>query len=244
MTIVTDFTNEQWRPIPGHEGFYSVSDLGRVRSEDRIIIESNTGNRHSHEGMILKPWVNNGGGERGYTCVRLCRGNIKTNIRIHQAMMWAFVGPQEKGIDVMHLDGNSRNNVLSNLKYGTRQENLRDSVILGTMRRPVKLDAKNVLEICQMGREKISSKIVAEKFNLARSTVTEIWRGDIWDHVTEGFRPESNQNIKYTKLTEEEIKLVKDRTKTATDVARILGYDRHAVSRWRKHFIAESQVLS
>ena len=244
MTFVTDFTNEQWRPIPGHEGFYSVSDLGRVRSEDRIIIEANTGNRQPHEGVILKPWINNGGAERGYTCVRLCRNNIKYHIRIHQAMMWAFIGPQKKGIDVMHLDGNSRNNVLTNLKYGTRQQNLRDAVALGTMRRPLKLDAENVLEICKMGREKVSSKFVAEKFNLARSTVTEIWRGDIWDHVTEGFRPESNQNIKYTKLTEEDIKLIKSRSKTVTEVAKILGYDRHAVSRWRKKFISESQVLS
>ena len=32
---------ENWRPIPGYEGSYSVSDLGRVRSEARTVIRKN-----------------------------------------------------------------------------------------------------------------------------------------------------------------------------------------------------------
>ena len=31
---------EEWRAIPGYEGYYEVSDEGRVRSVDRVIIDS------------------------------------------------------------------------------------------------------------------------------------------------------------------------------------------------------------
>lgn len=45
---------EHWRPIVGYEGFYEVSDRGRVRSMDRVIVRRN-GVRYRAQGRILRP---------------------------------------------------------------------------------------------------------------------------------------------------------------------------------------------
>ena len=44
---------EEWRPIKDYEGLYEVSNMGRVRSLDRIIIDSK-GRKHPFEGKIMK----------------------------------------------------------------------------------------------------------------------------------------------------------------------------------------------
>lgn len=45
---------EQWKAVAGQEGRYAVSDLGRVRSMDRVIIDS-LGHTRTHKGVLLKP---------------------------------------------------------------------------------------------------------------------------------------------------------------------------------------------
>jgi len=51
---------------------------------------------------------------------------------IHRLVLQAFVGPCPEGMECRHLDGNPRNNKLTNLKWGTRQENESDKVAHGT----------------------------------------------------------------------------------------------------------------
>ena len=58
---------EDWRPVVGYEGLYSVSNLGRVRSEDRIVTAGVGRVRHQSE-RILKPGSDRG----GYLIVTLC----------------------------------------------------------------------------------------------------------------------------------------------------------------------------
>lgn len=47
---------EVWLPIPGFEGWYSISSLGRVRSEQRSFRKRN-GQRHSVRQRVMKPYV-------------------------------------------------------------------------------------------------------------------------------------------------------------------------------------------
>jgi len=107
-------TPERWLSIPGYEGRYDVSDLGRVRSWVQH------GGPH-----ILKPWLDH----RGYRIVNLGRGAHR---KIHLLVLLAFVGPQPAGLVTRHLDGDPAHNHLGNLLYDTQSENRLDAVRHGT----------------------------------------------------------------------------------------------------------------
>ncbi len=119
--------NEKWSPIPGFEGLYEASSLGRIRSlarprvpETRVIEGRVT--RYGGQGRIGTP----------YRSVSLCREAEKPrNLRVHQLVALAFLGEPEPGQQVRHLDGDSLNNTLSNLTYGTASENALDTVLAG-----------------------------------------------------------------------------------------------------------------
>lgn len=118
-------TQEQWRSVSGFEGIYEVSDQGRVRSLDRLVLLKNGRKRREH-GLILKPWKSNRG---GYPAVNLAKnGHAKRNYLVHVLVLEAFVGPRPEGFACCHNDGDSANNHLSNLRWDTYSANNHDLV--------------------------------------------------------------------------------------------------------------------
>lgn len=117
---------EKWLPVVGYEGLYSVSDHGRVRSEDRMIGHNDGSLRH-WKGRILKtPCKRIKGKGRRYPSVALWRNNVQTTIRVQYLVLEAFIGPRPPGMEVLHWDDDPTNNALSNLRYGTYRENRDD----------------------------------------------------------------------------------------------------------------------
>jgi hypothetical protein len=114
----------RWVAVPGWEGQYEVSDLGLVRSVDRV-----TTHGRKIKGQILAQ-----SGRRGpYPVVGLYRGGKRVESRtVHSIVAEAFLGPCPPGLEVRHLDGDSRNARADNLEYGTRGENMLDRVRHGT----------------------------------------------------------------------------------------------------------------
>ncbi len=115
-------TTEEWRPVVGHEGYYEVSNLGGVRSVDRVNA------RGRWKGRPLRPATR----DSGHLCVSLCRNSVCRTKNVHSLVAEAFIGPRPDGLQVAHYDGNPTNNILSNLRYATQSENLLDSVRHGT----------------------------------------------------------------------------------------------------------------
>lgn len=111
---------EIWKDIPGHEGRYQVSNMGRVRSlahRVRLVAHGKETVRLS-PGRVLKP----GRQQSGYLSVAIGKGNSR---QVHQLVLEAFVGPRPAGCEVLHLNHKPADNRLENLRYGTRSENLR-----------------------------------------------------------------------------------------------------------------------
>jgi HNH endonuclease/NUMOD4 motif len=108
---------EVWCDVPGQEGCYQVSDHGRIRSVDRQITEK-TGRVKNSRGRILRPAA----GASGHLSVVL--GRSVGSKQVHALVMLTFKGPYPLGQEVLHLDHNPGNNRFSNLRYGTRSENL------------------------------------------------------------------------------------------------------------------------
>lgn len=113
---------EIWKDIAGHDG-YQVSNLGRVRSKDRLVLRSASRLRSEHivkySGVILKPVVNHD----GYIVVPL--GKESPCVRVHQLVAKAFIDNPEDKPMVNHIDGNKANNDVRNLEWCTNQENQR-----------------------------------------------------------------------------------------------------------------------
>ena len=108
---------EIWKDIPQYEGQYQASNLGRVRSLDRVVVNSN-GIVRSLKGKVMKQSC---GG--GYLQVAL---NSKRTKRVHQLVAMAFLGhvPCGHKLVVDHMDDDKHNNKLSNLKIDTNRGNL------------------------------------------------------------------------------------------------------------------------
>lgn len=103
--------DEVWVAIPGYESKYQVSDAGRVRSMDHW------DGRRNVKGRVLRP----GSTKSGHVSVSLGRSNSKL---VHGLVMLAFVGPRPQGMEVLHQNHIPWDNRKSNLRYGTRSENL------------------------------------------------------------------------------------------------------------------------
>lgn len=103
-------TAEQWRPIPGHDG-YEVSDLGRVMSYK------------GKQPRELRQSV----GKRGYPVVSLSNG-APNSTPVYRLVALAFIGPLPAGLETLHRDGNKLNSRLDNLHYSDRFENAQDTV--------------------------------------------------------------------------------------------------------------------
>ncbi len=110
---------EQWRWIPGYEGDYKVSSLGRVWTRPR----------KGSKGGILKPIP----GRKGYLTLRPSRDGRQVMAYVHQIVALAFHGPRTADSPaIRHLDGDNLNNAAVNLAYGTYSQNAYDQVRHGT----------------------------------------------------------------------------------------------------------------
>jgi len=119
---------EEWRPVLDFEGIYSISNLGRLRSEDRIVIRRN-GTKQPRRGIMMRLPPN----QDGYPHVSLCKNGHRKDSVIHHLVLEAFIGPRPTSKhEGCHNDGNPANNRLDNLRWDTMVNNQRDRLQHGT----------------------------------------------------------------------------------------------------------------
>lgn len=158
-----------WRDIPGYEGFYAVSDDGVVRSYSR---RDSCGR--------LRPARVMGQFGKQHRLVRLSKDGKAVGMLVHRAMLMAFVGPPEAGECALHSDGDYLNNTLSNLRWGSVQDNYDDSVKHG--RRPPnwqksdRANANDFDRVSDLTRQGYSADKVAEWTGFNRKTVLNLRR--------------------------------------------------------------------
>lgn len=108
-------TLEEWRPVPGFEGMYAVSNLGRVKSFKNPKMP----------GLVMKPAISNH--RNGYKSVHLelKNGDTSRQFRLNRLVWMTFYGPIPEGLHVDHIDNDQTNNKLENLQLLTSTENNR-----------------------------------------------------------------------------------------------------------------------
>ena len=104
---------EQWREIPGYPEL-EASTLGQIRRGTQIL-----------------PPFSGGQGKNGYLKVYVQGRPNRVRSRVHTLVARTWLGEAE-GRQVRHLNGDKHDNRLTNLAYGTNQENVDDMARHGT----------------------------------------------------------------------------------------------------------------
>lgn len=184
---------EIWKDILGYEGQYQISNMGRVKSLGRKVWGGKT--YYFKEGKILKNKI---GKNKPYYYVCLYKNNKQKTFMIHTLVALNFIGERPYKNDICHINGDSSDNRLSNLRYDTRTENFNDMYRQGKKNPNGKLSIDEVLEIRRVHREeKLMHKEIAEMFNISLSTVNAIvTRYSYWYINDDGTIDESKTQIK------------------------------------------------
>jgi hypothetical protein len=178
------FMEEIWKDVIGYEGIYLISSFGRLFSKERVIKRNKKGDYIQKEKYI------NGTLYHGYLKTTLRKNGGKKDKFIHSLVAEAFLGIKPKNMDVCHGDGVRTNNKLENLRYGTRSDNVIDSIkhgtyytpfiTKGTQRKEAKINDEIVREIRNSND---STYVLSKKYNVSRALISNVKRHKTWTHV-------------------------------------------------------------
>ena len=118
---------ETWKKINGYYGLYEVSNLGRVKSVDKLQIMRN-GVKRNRKGKILKE----GKFPNGYKFAILSKNGFKTNKLIHRLVAEAFLEKPNGKDYVNHKNLIRSDNRVENLEWVTASENILHARTVGT----------------------------------------------------------------------------------------------------------------
>lgn len=163
MARVKTTRKERWRQIPDFSS-YDVSSLGRVRTwKSRSRGRPKAMRQRKDDDNYYRVTLQSDAGKK---CVK----------RVHILVARAFLGPARKHL-VLHKDGKRHRNMLSNLEYGTYQDNNDDKYIHGThgmgeQNSQAELTKRQVKKIYRLKGVKTQVDI-AEEFDISRQAVSD-----------------------------------------------------------------------
>jgi hypothetical protein len=108
---------ENWKSVVGYENLYQVSDLGDIRSIDRVVIQKD-GKTNNLKGKLLKQQK----GTNGYLFVCLSKNGVVKPLSVHRIVAIAFVG-EAQNMQVNHINEVKTDNRAINLEWVTRTQN-------------------------------------------------------------------------------------------------------------------------
>ena len=171
---------ETWNPIENYEDLYEISNFGRVRSLDRIVVYGeNKGSYHTRRGQILKGTLSS-----GYETVSL---SGKTH-SIHVLVAKHFVKGYKEGYVVNHIDYNKVNNFYKNLEWVSIKDNILHNKktlrgAFGEKQRDSKLTNDDVILIRNLMKDGVKQSVIAKNFKVSPTTITDIKKDRKWSHV-------------------------------------------------------------
>jgi hypothetical protein len=167
-----DLSVEQWKPIVGYEGLYSVSSLGRIRSDVH------------RKPRFLNPCL-----RRGYPFVSLHRLKSRAHRSVHGIVAKHFLCDRPAGMQVNHKNSDRTDNRVDNLEYVTPRQNIQHALAAGSQLGQLgeghwkaRLSENDVRQIKVLFAT-MGDTAIAARFGVKRSTVYSIRAGNSWVHV-------------------------------------------------------------
>lgn len=148
---------EEWKDIKDYEGIYQVSNLGRVRSLDRL---DSAG--HKRSGAILSISTNS----CGYSVTSLSKEGRRKQFRVHRLVAQSFLTEEKSKNEVNHKDGDKSNNKVENLEWCDRLENMRHAYekgLVGNNSRPGGLKTGELTSVALIATHKQTGEVLTFK---------------------------------------------------------------------------------
>jgi len=177
--------DEKWKAIKGYEGYYEVSNFGRVKGLDRIVNSSNIKGR-IQRGKVLQPIMSN-----GYRFVNLNKKNKNVKSKISRLVASHFVENLHSKPEVNHMDGNKTNDNAWNLEWCTSSENSQHAHDI----KLCKMDGENhpqsrlnnmkvkVIRHLKEINPRLSGARVAKIFQVHPQTIYSVLSGKSWKNI-------------------------------------------------------------
>jgi len=168
---------EIWKDVPGYEGRYQVSNLGRVKSLRR---KDSLGRIVKEKIRAFKYCKN------GYHTMTLDGDTRRKTEKVHRLVLLAFKGYSK--LEVNHINGVKTDNRLENLEYCNHSSNMMHARLTGLINNKgersgtSKLSKDQVLEIRSLKGHLTQSKI-AEMFNVSEGQIQKILSNKRWKHI-------------------------------------------------------------
>ena len=121
---------EIWKDIKGYEGYYMISNLGRVKSLERDVYRKDGKISYHKKEKIKIPKTTTD----GYNAVVLSVNGISKTFSVHFLVADAFLSDKPNSTvkyEINHIDTNRKNNCANNLEWVSHLKNIQHSVTLG-----------------------------------------------------------------------------------------------------------------
>lgn len=178
--------NEIWKDIEAYEGLYQVSNLGRVRSYDRVVKHGD--HFRKDKGKILAIVFT----PEGYPKVTLSVDSKRKHVKVHRLVAKAFLENSDPTLIVNHKDGVKKNCCVDNLEWVSYSYNVKHalenklSMERGETHVCAKLKDSDIPLIRKLRTEYgLKLKTIALIFGVHRVTINDIFTGRTWTHIKE-----------------------------------------------------------
>lgn len=178
---------EIWRDIENYESYYQISNYGRVKSLDRIIIRSDN-KKQFVKSRIMKSFLT----KQYYWRVSLRKNGTIKKYNVHRLVAQAFIKNSKNKPEVNHKNGIKFDNYFKNLEWATSSENTIHAVKTG-LQKACKGEACYITKLTTQQVKEIKkelkipywglNKFLATKYNISRSSIKEIKANRNWKHI-------------------------------------------------------------
>lgn len=170
---------EIWKDVPGYEGRFQASNIGRVRTPPPDVFDAEKFSSNVKPGAVYSPWL----GKNGYLYISTQHKGVRRKLLPHRLVALAFVDGYFQDATVNHIDHNRQNNVATNLQWMTRSQNTADVWSSGVIAHYGEKHPSSVLSDADAEAIRLARKSgeraqdIADRFGVSKWNIYKIAQG-------------------------------------------------------------------